>query len=353
MEASECAARDTIVEIARTQAAFLAGFEVASRRAALRESLMDHSSHDSMYDNQRLMMMMMQEERQEQQAWLQRSRDETHYRHGSWLRDCVAQETTDRDVVSSMESQQYSFIMQQRAYEVREVREGMERRRLAEEVLEKRANDILLPKGGDAEVRGWLETLGLSHYAEAFEAAEVTLATIPSLTAADLTTIGVHTVGARCRILSASRSLKNSASATVADIPPRGRDTEAPTSPYPSMDTKESLGKEDYELTARYMTLSEGLHTEKKMQWAAAWRKASALDLQTQVWLAQEAAQQQQQSEVMTLSPVVMNSPPDPTRTQKVSPGALPPLTLADTTHHRQQVLYYLQKCMPFVSKEY
>ena len=83
------------------------------------------------------------------------------------------------------------------------------------------------------DIGGWLRSLGLERYEEAFRENEIDETVLPSLTAEDLKDLGVGIVGHRRKLLDAIAILRAYASAKA---PP----PEAPsTLPNPPQDTAE------------------------------------------------------------------------------------------------------------------
>ena len=72
------------------------------------------------------------------------------------------------------------------------------------------------------DVAGWLRSLGLGQYEEAFRDNDIDVEVLPHLTADDLVSIGVTSVGHRRRLLSAAAALVLASQRTAGDAAPAG-----------------------------------------------------------------------------------------------------------------------------------
>src|SRR5262245_6182261 len=81
---------------------------------------------------------------------------------------------------------------------------------------------LSLVETGDVDVAGWLRSLGLGQYEGAFRANDIDVEVLPHLTADDLVSIGVTSVGHRRRILSAAAALTLASQRTDGTAAPAG-----------------------------------------------------------------------------------------------------------------------------------
>ena len=68
----------------------------------------------------------------------------------------------------------------------------------------------------------WLRSLGLERYEQAFRENDIDAEILPSLTAEDLTGLGVNSIGHRRRLLDAIAALQAGASSATASRPDTG-----------------------------------------------------------------------------------------------------------------------------------
>src|SRR5262245_24264971 len=79
---------------------------------------------------------------------------------------------------------------------------------------------LSLAETGDVDVAGWLRSLGLGQYEEAFRDNDIDVEVLRHLTADDLVSIGVTSVGHRRRLLSAAAALVLGSQGTTGNAVP-------------------------------------------------------------------------------------------------------------------------------------
>eukprot|EP00759_Apiculatamorpha_spiralis_P030474 PhF_6_TR32158/c0_g1_i2/m.47699 len=238
----------------------------------------------------------LEAEAQAQAQWAKKAREDVGIRYGVLLKDLETQERQDREVIIGFEMQQYQGLWHQSEDSKRIVRDRIELKRAAviaqQEAAKKKQFGTASSSSSSSGVSLWLESNGLGQYSNVFAENDVSLDTLPLLTAEDLTAMGIIAIGAKRKLLHEISKLNvDNNNSTTRGSPARGNTSggsgnviDLPLTlqiDHWIQQQRQKAKEEDFALTSQYMSLLDRAGVSNNREgWQNAWRKACHLDLE-------------------------------------------------------------------------